>query len=225
MERIAHTVRAWRRHHDLTQKELAKHVGRGEGAVSKYERNRTVPPTEVLAAMAVVFGCTTDDLLNGRLPGERPIPADPDSVVVSLRSRLHQHRSAFGNAETVGDPPTRTLPIRGSVPGGDPFDAEDESEASFRCREEDWERAEFVLRVHGDSMSPTFLDGDWLAFTTKREPRTGDYVCALVASATTFKEFRIVQGRPLLMPLNGHYDPILDGFAVQGIYVWMHRDA
>jgi len=221
MSVLATTLRRWRSHHGFTQKQVAARIYRGAQAVSKYEKAKAIPPTPILQALAGVLGCTTDDLLHGRLPGEH----DPDSVVVSLRSRLHQHRSAFGNAETVGDPPTRTLPIRGSVPGGDPFDAEDESEASFRCREEDWERAEFVLRVHGDSMSPTFLDGDWLAFTTKREPRTGDYVCALVASATTFKEFRIVQGRPLLMPLNGHYDPILDGFAVQGIYVWMHRDA
>jgi len=220
------TIKLLRSRLGLSQAQLGELLRKSKEVISGYECDRVKLTGKVAAELAAALGCTADDLLHGRLPGEQ----HPDSVVVSLRSRLHQPRAAFRNAEVVGDAPTHDLPVVGMIPCGTPLDIEGASreagiEATFRCREEDWERADFVLRVSGDSMSPMFLDGDWLAFTTKREPKTGDYVCALVANAVTFKEYRIVQGRPLLMPLNGQYDPILDDFAVQGVYVWMHRDA
>jgi len=224
------TIKILRSRLGLSQADLGELLRKSKEVISGYECGRVQLKGKVAAELAAALGSTADDLLNGRLPDETRVPTAPDLVVVSLRSRLHQHRSEFRGAEIVADTPAHALPVLGMIPGGIPQDVEGASreagiEASFRCRQEDWERADFVLRVSGDSMSPTFLDGDWLAFTTKREPKTGDYVCALVANAVTFKEFRIVQGRPLLMPLNGQYDPILDDFAVQGVYVWMHRDA
>lgn len=55
----------------LTQRELANRINKSIAAVSSYELNRQVPPTEVLVSIASVFSVSLDYLVG--LEGKREI--------------------------------------------------------------------------------------------------------------------------------------------------------
>lgn len=38
----------------------------------------------------------------------------------------------------------------------------------------------FAMKILGDSMSPDFLPGDYIIFSSKRKPKAGDYVAAVL---------------------------------------------
>ena len=53
-----------------TQREVAKILGVSEGAVSKWENGLTKPRASKLPAIATLYGCTIDDLLDDDTGGK-----------------------------------------------------------------------------------------------------------------------------------------------------------
>jgi repressor LexA len=124
------------------------------------------------------------------------------------------------------------LPIYGSIPAGLPAMQEQEpvekvpvDPALFglgRAKAgEVW-----GLRVSGDSMiNAHILDGD-LAILTRREPRPGDIIAALVdETTTTLKRLVLVRGRPVLRAENKRYRDIVPERRLesQGVMVGLIR--
>lgn len=58
------TLREYRRRKNVTQEQLAEHLGISSQAVSKWERGEGLPDISLLPALALYFGVTIDDLLN-----------------------------------------------------------------------------------------------------------------------------------------------------------------
>lgn len=48
----------------LTQQELAKKLNVTQGAVSQWEKGRTIPSTKLLPKMSYILECKIDDLLD-----------------------------------------------------------------------------------------------------------------------------------------------------------------
>ncbi|MBK8871010.1 MAG: transcriptional repressor LexA [Elusimicrobia bacterium] len=104
-----------------------------------------------------------------------------------------------------------SLPILGRVPAGLPLEAISEVEDYLAVDEAMAKRANFVLRVKGDSMSPHILDGDMVLVQNTPVANNGDIVVATVdGDEATVKRLRHGGRETFLEPINPAY-PILRG--------------
>ena len=117
----------------------------------------------------------------------------------------------------------RLLPALGYIPAGWPQETVAQQASQFVVVPEDeFPEADYVLKVQGDSMVDKDIHhGDWAVMTTRREPRVGNVVAALVDGATTLKTYLLDERqRPFLRSENSHYPPAIvprDEMRVQGV--------
>ena len=75
----------------------------------------------------------------------------------------------------------------------------------------------FAVKVTGDSMIGAGIEeGDMAIIAPQPVANDGDIVAAIHDNGITLKRFRILDGRPLLMPANPKYEPITSDFSIQG---------
>jgi repressor LexA len=94
-------------------------------------------------------------------------------------------------------------------------------------------RADFLLRVHGDSMiNAGILDGDLLAVHKTPEAANGQIVVARIEDEVTVKRFQRTRqrSRVLLLAENPDYDPIevdlkSQPFQIEGLSVGVIRQS
>jgi repressor LexA len=130
---------------------------------------------------------------------------------ISRGIRLRAEPVAAANATSVELPSTETgLPLLGRIAAGAPILATGNIEdrinidaALFRPR------ADFVLRVHGDSMKDADIqDRDLLVVHQTSEARNGQIVVARIDDDATVKYYRRQGHRVRLEPANTAYRPI-----------------
>jgi repressor LexA len=160
-----------------------------------------------------------------------------DAVGLASPSTVHAHLANLERAgllrrdptkpraiELVGrrresEPPRRAappkLPLVGRIAAGGPLLAEEAVEDEIAVPEPLGRRADFLLRVTGDSMVEAgILDGDIVVVRKQDDARDGDVVVALVgddetADEATVKTFhRETDGRIRLQPENSALEPI-----------------
>jgi len=137
-----------------------------------------------------------------------------------------------GTSRGIRLPETSGLPIVGRVAAGSPILAQEHIEdvcdlagSFFRPR------ADFLLRVHGDSMiNAGILDGDLLAVHKTSDARDGAIIVARIDDEVTVKRLRRPRGkgRLLLLAENDAYDPIevdlqQQAFVIEGLSVGVIR--
>jgi repressor LexA len=112
-------------------------------------------------------------------------------------------------------PETPVLPLVGRIAAGGPLLAEESVEDEIAVPEPLGRRADFLLRVKGDSMVEAgILDGDVVVVHRQQDARDGDVVVALVgddeaADEATVKTFRREgDGRIRLQPENSALEPL-----------------
>ena len=64
MSDFGKVLKKLRQHYNMTQEQLARRIHVTKGAVSNYELGERTPPTDVLIALASVFGVSVDYLLD-----------------------------------------------------------------------------------------------------------------------------------------------------------------
>jgi repressor LexA len=126
----------------------------------------------------------------------------------------------LGRKKPAEAPPRRAadtpvLPLLGRIAAGGPLLAEEAIEDEIAVPEPLGRRADFLLRVKGDSMIEAgILDGDVAVVSRRRDAQDGDIVVALVgddesADEATVKTFhRERDGRIRLQPENSALEPI-----------------
>ncbi len=130
----------------------------------------------------------------------------------------------------VFDGRPRLLPALGYIPAGWPQEAVAQQASQFVVVPEDeFPEADYVLKVQGDSMVDKDVQhGDWVVMTTRREPRAGNIVAALVDGATTLKTYLLDERqRPYLRSENRAYPPSIvprDEMQVQGVMLGKLND-
>jgi repressor LexA len=133
-----------------------------------------------------------------------------------------------------GIPVQGTLPLVGRVAAGNPILAAENIEAHYRIDPALFSpRADYLLRVHGQSMRDAgILDGDLLAVQRASEARNGQIVVARLGAAggdeVTVKRFRKRGREIVLMPENAAFEPIVvdprtTPFAIEGLAVGLIR--
>ena len=130
-------------------------------------------------------------------------------------------------SETPTVSPGKLIPIINKVAAGYPVDFDDlEYPAGFaddyvRCPDIDDPNA-FAVRVIGDSMEPSFVQGDIVIFSPATEVRSGDdcFVRFTMPHETTFKRVFFEQDNKVrLQPRNEKYAPIIvEGKRINGLY-------
>jgi repressor LexA len=111
-------------------------------------------------------------------------------------------------------PAPQKLPLLGQIAAGGPLLAEENIEDELAVPEPLGHRADFLLRVKGESMIDAgILDGDILVVQRAQEARNGEIVVALAgddesADEATVKTFYREAGRIRLQPENELFEPI-----------------
>jgi len=110
------------------------------------------------------------------------------------------------------------LPLLGQIAAGSPLLAEENIEDELAVPEPLGRRADFLLRVKGESMiNAGILDGDILVVQRAQDARDGEIVVALVgddefADEATVKTFYREGNRVRLQPENDSLEPIYADF-------------
>ena len=127
---FAQVLKKLREDNGWSQEQLAQKLQTTKQVISRYERGDRTPKISVVAAYAEKLGLSVNDFI-----GEESLPSN----IVPINS-IGSHR----------------IPMIGSVAAGEPILAEQEYETFIDAPM----KADFALTIQGDSMIPTYLDGD-----------------------------------------------------------------
>ena len=159
----------------LTQSDIAKLLGFSTTAYQNYERGVNEPSNKSLCILADFYGVTTDYLLGredkndpianiaaqyGLAPAAKAVLAAYLYMDNDMRTALLDTVKQLVNADAR---PTMTIRkhINKAAAGfGYDLGNEDEFEDIEVIRTTEAERADFAVEVDGDSMTPTYNDGD-----------------------------------------------------------------
>lgn len=86
---IANRLCAYRKHHGLSQEELADRIGVSRQAVSKWERAEASPDTDNLILLSKEYGVTLDDLLNKDPSAEDTPKTEKTKTTISFKDGIH----------------------------------------------------------------------------------------------------------------------------------------
>lgn len=123
--------------------------------------------------------------------------------------------AASGKPRTLGLQGERValVPILGRVPAGPSAGAyaEPDGHVPVALEREDVESL-FALKVKGDSMEPTLMDGDTVVVRWQQNARHGDIIVArFEEEEATVKRLRLRPTGALLVPDNARYEPFALG--------------
>ena len=137
-----------------------------------------------------------------------------------------------GTSRGIRLPEDGGLPVVGRVAAGHPILAEEHIEDRLDLPAAMFQpRADFLLRVHGDSMCDAgILDGDLLAVHKTPEAGNGQIVVARIGDEVTVKRFQRTRQRNkiMLLPENSDFSPIevdlkTQEFQIEGLSVGVIR--
>lgn len=116
------------------------------------------------------------------------------------------------------------LPIVGRVPAGPPSEAFEEAEGRLEFGRSPFGRADYALRVRGESMSPELAEGDLVLVRRCADAADGELVVAHDAEGeATVKRLRRRGGRAWLEAVNPAFAPPRRPFRVVGKVVGLVR--
>jgi repressor LexA len=128
------------------------------------------------------------------------------------------HRRESRAAEPETEIEVEKLPLLGQIAAGAPLLAEENIDERMAVPEPLGRRADFLLRVKGESMvNAGILDGDIVVVQRAQDARNGEIVVALVgddesADEATVKTFYREGNRVRLQPENDSLEPIYADF-------------
>ena len=96
---LGYRIKEIRTQQGITQSELAKRINKSKSAVSGYESNAQIPPSEVLVSIATVLNVSLDYLVGFEM--EEPI---------SLKNYTSQQKKAIGLLLEEFSNPTNSSP-------------------------------------------------------------------------------------------------------------------
>ena len=175
---IGKNIRRLRKDAGYSQEQLARKLGITQGAVSQWEKDRTIPDTPFVIEMANIFNVPLDAFTD-----DSPL-RDMDAV------NIRRH----------------AVPILGSIACGEKITPDTEPDGYTDLP--DGISADFALRCKGDSMAPTLIDGDLVLIRQQPEVENGQIAAVSVAGETTLKHVYRQPGGLTLIAENPLYPPI-----------------
>lgn len=180
---IGDTIKNLRTSRGLSQTELGKIAGVTDKAVSTWENGEKTPRMGAIERMAVYFGVTKSYIIDG------------DSQAPSIPQGFQPM------------PPMSRVPLVGKIACGSPILAQQNVEGMVSVPTE-W-HADFTLVCDGDSMVPTFQDGDLVAIRIQPEVENGEVAAVRIDNEATLKRVYLHDDYIELRPENASYPSII----------------
>ncbi|MGB1243033.1 MAG: helix-turn-helix domain-containing protein [Chitinophagales bacterium] len=96
-------IRIIRKWTDLNQEKFAEKIGIKRSRLGSYEEGRATPKPDILQKIAVIYGCSVDDLLYADLSQIQPISGNtPNSIQTDISGRRLQLRTLTISADEKG---------------------------------------------------------------------------------------------------------------------------
>ena len=203
-ESIGDRIRKTRVNKGLTQQQVADSIGVTYQNVSQYERGLRIPKNETLLKIADALGVSVYELIgfNGANTNDVPLAV--------LQQQLYQYKqSAFpSNVRPISSLHRQRVPLIGGVAAGEPIYDPEEAGVYVESPVD----ADAAITVHGDSMEPTYKDGDLVYIKCRSDVLEGAVAVVFLDDEATLKH---VYKRPTGLTLisdNTNYAPIMAEF-------------
>ena len=193
-------LRYLRKREGMTMKQLGAAVGVSESAIGLYETGKRKISLAMLVELCHVLNCSMADITG------KEEPVREESALERKYNALDAHGKAV--VDSVLDlelkrctgpvkAPGRIIPLFPAAAGPDDL-AEGEP---FESYETDNDKADFAVRISGDSMEPHFKNGE-VVLCQKRIPNDGDIAVMSVNGAIVVKQYISAFGNIYLRSLN-----------------------
>lgn len=192
-ELIGKRIQEIRLQKGLTQEALAERINISKSSISEWEACKRVPRMETLRKIAEALGIDVWEII-----GFNSMEYTPIKDGVPLPS----------NVRTITGLHHQRVPMIGSVAAGDPIYAPEELGVYVDSPVD----ADAALTVHGDSMTPTYQDGDVVYIKCRPDVSDGTVAVVFLDNEATLKH---VYKRPTGLTLisdNPAHPPILVEF-------------
>ena len=183
----------------LSQEALGELIGVKKAAINKYETGRVVNiKRSTLQKLANALDVRPADLLDD----------EESSKTMPIANR-------------------GSIPVLGSIPAGTPLDAIQDIQGYVDVPIT-WVDNHGALVVHGESMSPKYLDGDIVIFKEQPDCESGqDCVVYVNGYDATLKKVIKTETGIILQPINPDYEPVVCGedypATILGVVVELRR--
>lgn len=209
---LGDTIKRERLASKMSQSQLANKLHVTQGAISQWENNITQPDIELLSKMSLLFSCSVDYLLgktdtrvdNDLLDLVNTIPDDVLQGHGNVYDALKSLRKVPASVLRPSDLRRQRVPLVGSVAAGVPiYDPEDAGvyvESPVDC--------DAAITVRGDSMVPTYQDGDLVFIKCRPDVPEGAVAVVFLDDEAVLKH---VYKRPTGLTLwsdNPEYQPM-----------------
>lgn len=175
---ISENIKFYRKKARYSQEQIARKLGVTQGSVSSWETGRNLPDTQTMISLAKVLD----------VPVENLVSDEPRRDLDSIR--------VIRNA----------VPIIGNIVCGDRITPDTNQDGYADLP--DGIHADFALRCKGDSMNPTFKDGDIVLIRKQPDAESGQIVAISIDDETTLKHYYRQRDGILLIAENVQYHPI-----------------
>lgn len=202
------------------QEELAKLVGKSKNVISNWERGDNKPDADTLFDLCDILGVDANYLLGWE-----------NNQNLSLSIKEQEHIKKFRSLDSYGQKQVNTVlnneytrvqeqsmqieeesapytyaktEYLTGLSAGTGLFVFDDIPTQIVDVPEEFKSADFVIGVSGDSMEPTFNDGDRVAVIKQKELQPGDIGVFMIDGNGYIKEL----GHNVLISHNSKYDPI-----------------
>ena len=184
---LAEQIRTLRTAAGLTQAQIAAVLGVTKNAVTNWESGSSRPDLALIVPLCRALGVSADVLFGIARPRQisceekmhiallrRLSENDRANVSVLMRSMirgyeqdwLREHKDAFMRLPE--------LPLAFAAGAGHPLDEPSQHQTAFVRRNAENASADFIVHVSGQSMEPTFMDGDRVLVERRNVLRPGE---------------------------------------------------
>lgn len=176
---IADKIKYYRTKRNLTQEDVAEHLGTTYQTVSRYENGERKTNNHILYSLSQLFNISMNDFFP---------PIDNASFVDVLSSTIR-------------------IPVLGFIKAGQPIEAQQDI-IDYIDIPKKWTNGGkefYALKISGNSMTPNYNDGDIVIFEqTKDYEKANKKDCAVMINCTecTFKKISLNDDGITLIPYN-----------------------
>ena len=197
-----------------SQEQLALKMGVTKQTISNYERDSRSPDREMLERLADKLDCSvgyllgTEEELNAQLSLEALRAEFSAYADAKLDALLSQAPTLPSNVRPVSALHRQQIPLIGGVAAGEPIHDPEELGVYVESPVD----ADAAITVKGDSMAPTYLDGDLVYIKCRPDVPEGAVAVVFLDDEATIKH---VYKRPTgltLIPDNRAHAPIMVEF-------------
>ena len=187
---IGNNIKRLRLEKHYSQEQLARKLNLSQGAISQWEKGKTSPDTPVLIQLAKIFEVSLDSLTDETLPDD-------------IEGFVPMRRNA--------------VPVIGEIACGPQIYAEENIDGYVDLP--DRVHADFALRCKGDSMEPTFKDGDYVLIRKQPVVENGQIAAITIGNEATLKHVYTFSDHITLTAENPLYPPITVPFGQNDIII------